>query len=93
MKEIVRKSEVIGVEKDAFFYLKDVMRKDHGLAPLSEEAKEINWLKIHTNTDGLKELESGSLGEKDVCVLRQRLRDGGFSWVEYGEREYKESCL
>lgn len=98
MYQSVRKSEVIGVNKEAYFYLKRIGRAQRGCDPLSTEIEEKIWKRCHKNKDGLKELDNDSLGggdgtydgkwwSWDVSTLRQMLNEGGFTWVEYGERE------
>lgn len=104
MKQVTRKSDVIGVSKDAYFYLRRIMREQRGCKPLTEEQEGISWERTTTNKDGLKELDNNSMGGGDgtyygkwtswnVDTLRQMLKDGGFTWVEYGERESIEIYL
>ena len=92
------KSDVIGVNKEAYLYLKRLSREQRGCKPLTAESEERLWRRCHKNKNGLKELDNDSIGGGDgayngrwwawdVKTLRQMLNDGGFTWVEYGERE------
>lgn len=98
MNQCVRKSEVIGVSKEAYFYLNRISRAQRGCKPLSTDTEKKIWRRCCKNKDGLKELYNDSMGggdgtyngkwwSWDVDMLRQMLNEGGFTWVEYGERE------
>lgn len=101
MKQVIRTTEVIGVSKDAYQYLARISRTQRGCKPLDEQQEERIWKRLIKNKDGLKELNNDSLGGGDgtyngrwwgwnVETLRKMLKDGGYTWKEYGEQEIIE---
>lgn len=104
MKQIKRKTDIIGVDKEAYQYLNRISRTQRGCKPLNEQQEERIWNRSIKNKDGVVELDNNSLGGGDgtyngkwwtwsVDTLRKMLSDGGFSWIEYGERENIEINL
>lgn len=95
----VMKSEIIGVQKEAYFYLNRISRLQRGCKPLSTEQEDRMWNRCYKNRDGLKVLDNNSIGGGDgtyngiwttwnVALLRQMLEEGGYSWTELGTHEY-----
>ena len=90
------KSEVIGITKEAYFYLRDTARTQSGYNPLTEEQKERSWKRIPKYKGELKEVDNDSFGvwltERtfkawSVQEIREMLSENGFEWVELGTRE------
>ena len=96
MREKSVKSEVIGITKDAYFYLRDTARTQSGYNPLTEEQKERIWKRVPKYKGELKEVDDNSFGvwitERtfktwSVQEIREMLSKSCFEWVELGTRE------
>lgn len=96
---VTKNSDVIGVSREAYFYLHRRQIRERGCKPFSVEQEDKHWNKLPKNSDGLRELTDLSLGGGDgeyygkwwswsVNDLRDMLREGGYTWVELGTMEY-----
>lgn len=95
----IKYSDVIGVTREAYFYLHRRQIRERGFNPFSVEQEEKHWNKLPKNASGLRELTDCTLGGGDgtrngkwwswsVNELRDMLREGGYTWIEIGTMEY-----
>ena len=103
-KVVQVKSDIIGVDRDAYLYLERICRKQRGCRTMTEEQEDRIWRRQTKNTDGLRELHDHSIGGGDgtyygrwtewsVETIRSMLKEAGLSWTEYGSREWEEIHL
>ena len=96
---VKKMTEIIGVTKEAYFYLNRISRQQRGCKPLTEVQEDKMWKRCYKNKDGLKVLDDNSIGGGDgtydgrwttwnVNTLRQMLTEGGFTYIELGTQEY-----
>lgn len=104
MRQWVHKSDVIGVNKEAYIYLQNIQRVQRGCQPWTPEQQDKMWRRCYKTKDGLKEIDDESLGggdgtrngrwwSWDVETIRGMLKDAGYNWVEYGTRESIEVSI
>jgi len=99
----VRTTEIIGVTREAYMYLRRIQRAQRGCEPLTEQQEDRLWRRCYKKGE-LKVLDDNSLGGGDgtyngrwtswnVETLRQMLQEGGYTWTELGTQEYITVCI
>ena len=95
-----RTTDVIAIDKNAYFYLNRIQRSQRGCKPLTQEQEDKYWLKLRRKgNDNLVEVDDNSFGGGDgtyygkwwswsVKTLRKMLSDGGYTWEERGTIQY-----
>ena len=94
----MNRSETILVNRDAYFYLRDIQRTQRGLEPLTDQQKEKHWNRVEKE-NGMRKLYDHSMGggdgtydgkwtSWDVATLKQMLTDAGFTYQDGEPMEY-----